>query len=78
MLQEYQMVRLPKKLISEIKTETQVNMRSVPKHIEYLITLARAARDNPDLAIEFIENCLEAKREMDAGIPGVPWEKRFE
>jgi len=77
MLQTYQAVRLPSKLIFDIKKESEANMRSVPKHIEYLIRLGRAARDNPDLPIDFIKGCLEAKDEIDAGL-GVPFELRTE
>jgi len=63
MLSQYQAVRLPAKLVSNLKIESEAAMRSTPKHIEFLIQLARAARDNPDLPIDFIESCLEAKNE---------------
>jgi hypothetical protein len=63
MLQSYQSVRLPTKLVSELKAESDAAMRSTPKQIEFLIQLARAARDNPDLPIDFIEGCLLAKNE---------------
>jgi len=63
MLQSYQSVRLPTKLVSSLKAESETNMRSTPKQIEFLIQLARAARSNPDLPIDFIEGCLLAKNE---------------
>jgi len=77
MMQATQAVRLPSSLIAELKKESEAAMRSVPKHIEYMIQLARAARDNPDLPIDFIAGCLEAKRNVDAGNV-VPFEFRKE
>ena len=73
MLQSYQSVRLPAKLVKDIKKEAQAYLRSTPKHIEFLIKLGRAARDNPDLPIDFIRGCLEAKNEIDEGL-GIPLE----
>jgi hypothetical protein len=73
MLSQYQSVRLPASLVSDLKAESDAAMRSTPKQIEFLIQLARAARDNPDLPIDFIESCMEAKNEIDAGL-GIPFE----
>ena len=68
MLQQYQSVRLPAKLVAKMKKEAEANMRSLPKHIEYMLRLVQAHRDNPDLPMEFIEGIFEAEREIAAGM----------
>jgi len=61
--QTYQSIRLPAGLVSSLKKESEAAMRSMPKHTEFLLQLVRAARDNPDLPIDFIEGCLLARGE---------------
>jgi len=60
-------VRLPDSMVQEAKTLAAVNMRSVPKQIEYYYTLGKIAEDNPDLPMSFIKDILAAKAEIDAG-----------
>ena len=76
MLQEYQTVRLPKKFLMEIKKESDRNMRSLPKHLEFLARLGQAVRDNPDLPPGFVKDLLEAKDEIQAGAELTPFEFR--
>lgn len=60
-------IRLPKGLIAQATHYAEVNLRTVPKQIEYWATLGRCAEDNPDLPLEFIKECLLAKEELKAG-----------
>ncbi|MBW7875387.1 MAG: hypothetical protein H3C47_05315 [Candidatus Cloacimonetes bacterium] len=60
-------VRLPDSMVLEAKTLAAVNMRSVPKQIEYYYTLGKIAENNPDLPMSFIKEVLAAKAEMDNG-----------
>lgn len=60
-------VRLPDSLVQEAKALATVNMRSVPKQIEYYYTLGKIADNNPELPMSFIKEALAAKAEMDMG-----------
>lgn len=57
-------IRLPKELISQAEKYAAVNMRTIPKQIEYWAMLGRCAEDNPDLSLEFIKDCLLAQEEI--------------
>lgn len=57
-------VRLPISLIQEAEHYASVNLRTIPKQIEYWARLGRCAEDNPDLPLEFIKECLLAKEEV--------------
>lgn len=57
-------VRLPISLIQEAERYAGVNLRTIPKQIEYWARLGRCAEDNPDLPLEFIKECLLAKEEV--------------
>ncbi len=57
-------IRLPKELISQAEKYAHINMRTVPKQIEYWAMLGHCAEDNPDLSLEFIKDCLLAKKEI--------------
>lgn len=58
-------IRLPKELINQAEKYANINMRTVPKQIEYWAMLGRCAEDNPDLSLEFIKDCLLAKDEIN-------------
>ena len=58
-------VRLSKEIVLEAKKYAAIESRSVPKQIEYWIKIGKAARDNPDLPVSFIEGAFEARREID-------------
>ena len=60
-------VNLSDEFVNEAKRYAKIESRSVPKQIEYWARIGRAARDNPDLPIDFIEDLLIAKAEMEAG-----------
>lgn len=60
-------IRLPKALISQAEKYAHINMRTVPKQIEYWALLGRCAEDNPDLSLEFIKDCLLAQEEIKQG-----------
>ncbi len=60
-------VRLPEKLVNQASRYANVNLRTIPKQIEYWATLGRCAEDNPDLPLSFIKECLLAKEEVQQG-----------
>lgn len=60
-------IRLPANLIKQAEHYAGVNLRTVPKQIEYWAMLGRCAEDNPDLPLGFIKECLLAKTEVEAG-----------
>ncbi|MGN0913004.1 MAG: hypothetical protein ACI4OE_06900 [Alphaproteobacteria bacterium] len=60
-------VRLSCDLIKEAARYAKVNLRSLPKQIEYWAMLGRCAEDNPDLPLEFIKECLLAKEDIVQG-----------
>lgn len=57
-------IRLPEELINQAEKYAHINMRTVPKQIEYWAMLGRCAEDNPDLSLDFIKNCLLAQEEI--------------
>jgi hypothetical protein len=56
-------IRLSPHIINDARRRAEAEFRTLPKHIEFYYTLARTARDNPDLPISFIENALLAREE---------------
>lgn len=60
-------IRLPATLVSQATHYANVNLRTVPKQIEYWALLGRCAEDNPDLPLDFIKECLLAKQEITDG-----------
>ncbi len=60
-------IRLPTDLVEQATHYANVNLRTVPKQIEYWAMLGRCAEDNPDLPLEFIKECLLAKEEVKQG-----------
>ena len=60
-------VRLPSYLVKQASHYADVNLRTVPKQIEYWAMLGRCAEDNPDLPLDFIKECLLAKEEVKQG-----------
>jgi len=61
-------VRFSKNFIDIVSQYALVNLRSVPKQIEYWAKLGRCVEDNPDLPLDFIRDCLISKREADIGL----------
>lgn len=60
-------VRLPDSMVEEAKKLASINMRSLPKQIEYYYMLGKIAEDNPDLPMAFIKDILTAKAEVENG-----------
>lgn len=60
-------IRLPAWLVKQATHYADVNLRTVPKQIEYWAMLGRCAEDNPDLPLDFIKECLLAKEEVKQG-----------
>ncbi len=60
-------IRLPSNLIEQATKYASVNLRTVPKQIEYWAMLGRCAEDNPDLPLEFIKECLLANEDINQG-----------
>lgn len=51
-------IRLPEELINQAEKYANINMRTVPKQIEYWALSGGCAEDNPDFSLEFIKYCL--------------------
>ncbi len=64
-------VRIEKDLYEAIKAEATIEHRTISGQIEYWIKVARAAIDNPDLPVNFIQEILAADEEP------VSWERPF-
>ena len=62
-----QAIRLPVNLINAAKTSARANMRTVPAQIAYWSKIGKAAIDNPDLPISFIQACFEGLEETKNG-----------
>ena len=60
-------IRLPSNLIEQATKYASINLRTVPKQIEYGAMLGRCAEDNPDLPLEFIKECLLANEDINQG-----------
>ncbi len=60
-------IRLPANLVKQASHYADVNLRTVPKQIEYWAMLGRCAEDNPDLPLDFIKECLLSKQEAING-----------
>ncbi|WP_257264594.1 ParD-like family protein [Endozoicomonas sp. ONNA2] len=61
-------LRLDAELVDAAKRVGKIKKRSAAKQMEYWATLGRAAKDNPDLPIDFIEEVMEAEEERKAGL----------
>lgn len=60
-------IRLSSSLVNEAKRYATVNLRSVPKQIEYWSLIGRAADENPDLPLSFIKETLIGLEEVKMG-----------
>jgi len=60
-------VRLSEEIVREARKYAAIESRSVPKQIEYWAKIGKAARDNPDLPISFIEGAFQAREEIERG-----------
>ena len=60
-------VRLSEEIVREARKYAAIESRSVPKQIEYWAKIGKAARDNPDLPISFIEGAFQAQEEIERG-----------
>lgn len=60
-------VRLSEEIVNDAQKYAELNLRSVPKQIEYWYRLGKIADENPDLPLEFIKGALEGKVEMERG-----------
>jgi len=67
MLQQSQAIKLPYHLIADAKSRAELEMRSVPKQVEYFYNLGKIAYENPDLPMQFIIDILESKKDIDNG-----------
>lgn len=70
-------VRLSEEIVAEAQKHAQLNLRTVPKQIEYWSRLGKIAEENPDLPFSFIKEVLEARLEVDRG-EATPFEFREE
>jgi hypothetical protein len=58
-------IRLSSNLADAAKKSAAVHFRTVAKQIEYWAYLGKIAEENPDLPLDFIKGCIEAKIEID-------------
>ncbi|GHU27832.1 hypothetical protein FACS1894172_16200 [Spirochaetia bacterium] len=58
-------VRLSEEMVKDAQKYALLNLRSVPKQIEYWYRLGKMVDENPDLPLDFIKGILEGKVEMD-------------
>lgn len=61
-------LRLDAELVDAATLIGKIKKRSAAKQMEYWATLGRAAKENPDLPIDFIEELMEAEEERKAGL----------
>ncbi|WP_330924091.1 TA system antitoxin ParD family protein [Candidatus Sororendozoicomonas aggregata] len=61
-------LRLDAELVDAAMLTGKVKKRSAAKQVEYWASLGRAAKENPDLPIDFIEELLEAEEERKHGL----------
>ena len=61
-------LRLDAELVDSATLTGKVKKRSAAKQMEYWANLGRAAKENPDLPIDFIEELMEAEAERKAGL----------
>lgn len=66
-------VKLPDRLIDNARVAALATHRSVPKQLEHWITLGKAAEDNPDLPMNFIQGILESLAEIESGVEPTPF-----
>jgi len=60
-------IRLPEEIINRARVVGRVEHRKPAQQIEYWISLAQCAIDNPDLSIAEIKETLQAMAEAEAG-----------
>lgn len=60
-------VKLSDELVAQARIHAAAQNRSVPGQIEYWAKIGRAAKENPELSIEFIEGALLALEEVKSG-----------
>lgn len=61
-------IRLPDDLREKIDIYAKNEHRSISNEIEELIRIGFAAKENPDLPLEFINDLLQAKTEKESGL----------
>lgn len=60
-------VRLSDKLVNEAQKQAELNLRSIPKQIEYWCLLGRIAEENADLPLYFIKDVLQSDIDIANG-----------
>ena len=58
-------IRVDEGLYNQAKTQAKVELRTIPRQIEYWAKVGHTAIENPDLSIEMIEKLLIAKNEAN-------------
>ncbi len=61
-------VRLPEDIEKKIRIKAKTGHRSLSDQIKKYLVEAMACEENPDLPLSFIQETLEAKAEIDAGL----------
>jgi len=61
-------IRLPEDIEKKIRIKAKLKHRSVSEQIKKYIHEAMICEENPDLPIKFINETLEAKAEIEAGL----------
>ena len=61
-------VRLPEDIEKKIRIKAQIGHRSLSDQIKKYLVEAMLCEENPDLPFSFIQETLEAKAEIEAGL----------
>ena len=56
-------IRVNESLYNEAKVRAKSEFRTIPSQIEYWARIGRAALDNPDLPIDFVQDLIVSKEE---------------
>lgn len=60
-------IQISDELYNYAAAQAALSHRSVEEEVAYMVKLTRAARDNPDLPIDFIHELFEALEEVENG-----------
>jgi plasmid stability protein len=61
-------IRLPEDIEKKIRLKAKLKHRSISEQIKKYICEAMTSEENPDLPLKFINETLEAKAEIEAGL----------
>ncbi len=60
-------IKLSDKFLEGVKVAASAQHRSVPKQIEYWVTIGKMAEENQDLPASFLKDILLSQKELESG-----------